>query len=507
VPVPHLDHMTINTFKGVNLTDPSHVIDDREFQSIENLIVNDTGDLIRRRPLRWFTEPSDQTGCYPIAIWYNRVVYFHPATKTLYLSQVNTVVTGSWKTQVLNQVVNNLGVISNGIMYFFSSAAASLIKVAVSDWTIDAPVLTETDFTIPHIQGATVAVMFKDRLFVTKGSSTQSSDIYFSEIGDPTNIPVANLLKVSPGDGDYITCMIPFGERLFIFKKYSTWVLITASNPTAWVVKLFDNQIGAISENCVVEKRGLLYVLAPRGLYRSDGVIYDYVGYPVEARFRDNIATLSTGSISLVDDYLFIQTNITSIGFWMFNPVQNAWSEQKFPTLNLAYPLTVGRQGYLRDGRRRTWFGMRDVVWFDLTDPDYPTNNQWSDYTLHNTVVGSRVITPIRTSFISKMWDNGAFYRSKRHKLSTMEITVPTAPSVGTAEFHTCYKFDRALTSDRHEFLVDPQHYGNMAHKIPGAGYNRRLQLLFDTDAVVDYTITGFDLTYFNKRDISENPE
>lgn len=505
MPVPRQDHMTINQFKGVNLTDPAHVIDDHEFEAIENLVINDTGDLIRRRPLRWFAEPADQNGCFPIAVWYNRLVYYHPTTKTLYLSQVNTVVGGTFATKVLSQDILNLGVIVNAIMYFFTNATNSLLKVAVSDWTVDSPTLTETAYAIPAVRNATVAVVFKDRVFVTTGSSNQSSDVVYSEIGDPTTFNAGNLFKVGAGDGDYITCMIPFGERLFIFKKYSTWVLIHATLPSSWVVKLFDNSIGAISENCVVEKRGLLYTLAPRGLYRSDGVIFDYVGYPVEARFRDNIGTLSNGSISLVDDYLFIQTNIQSIGFWMFNPVQNAWSEQKFPTMNLAYPLTVGRQGYLRSGKRRTWFGMRDIVWFDLTDPDYPTNTTYSDYTLHNATVGSRVITPVHTAFSSKAWDNGAFYRTKRHKLSTMEINVPTQS--GIAEFHTHYQFDRALVSDTHEFLVDQNHYGTMAHKIPGAGYNRRLQLVFDTDTVLEYMITGYDLTYFNKRDISENPE
>jgi len=493
--------MTINTFKGVNLTDPAHVIDDHEFAAISNLVVSDTGDFIRRRPLRWFAEPSNQNGCFPIAIWYNRLVWYHPSTQTLYLSQVNTVVGGTFATKAVNVDILNLGVIYNGIMYFFSNAINSLVKMVVSDWTVDAPTLTETDYAIPAVQGATVAVMFKDRMFVTKGSSAQSSDVVYSEIADPTNIPVNNIFKVNPGDGDYITCMIPFGERLFIFKKYSTWVMIPAATPSAWVIKLFDNSIGAISENCVVEKRGLLYVLAPRGLYRSDGVIYDYVGYPVEARFRDNIGTFSTGSISLVDDYLFIQTNIASIGYWMFNPVQNAWSEMKFPSLNPAFPMSVGRQGYLRSGRRRTWFGMRDICWFDLTDPDFPNNTDYSDYTL-KAPVGSRVIQPIATSFASKAWDNSAFFRSKRHTVTTIEIRVPGDPNSQLAEFHSSYLFDRNLVSDVYEFYVDSKNYGTLAHVLPGAGYNRRLQLVFDTVTVVEYTITGFDLTYFNKRDI-----
>jgi len=505
MPIPRQDHLTINTFKGVNLSDPSHVIDDKEFASIENLIISDTGDLIRRRPLRYFAEGSDQVACYPIAIWYNRLIWFHVNSQTLFMSQVNTFVGGTFKSQVLSDEIFNLGVLYNKEMYFFTATLPSIIKISVSSWDIDAPTLTETTFSVNACEDITCAVVFKDRLFVTKGVEEKTSDVAYSEIADLTNFPVNNILKVSPGDGDYITCIVPFGERLFIFKKYSTWVLIPAALPSSWVVKLFDNSIGAISENCVVEKRGLLYVLAPRGLYRSDGVIYDYVGYPVEARFRDNIGTLSAGSISLVDDDLFIRTNIASIGSWMYNPIQNAWTEQKFPTLG-SDVLTVGRQGYLLSGKRRTWFGSKDILWMDLTDPDLPTNEDYSDYTLHNAVAGSRVITPIHTAFETKAWDNGNFFRTKRHKYSTIEITVPPGGSTD-AEFHTHYNFDRALVSETHEFRVGLTERGTMAHKIPGTGYNRRLQLSFDTDTTLDYMITGYDLDYFNKRTLSENPE
>ena len=170
----------------------------------------------------------------------------------------------------------------------------------------------------------------------------------------------------------------------------------------------------------------------------------------------------------------------------------------------------AGQQGYaavqvpLKYGYGRfrvTGPVMRDICWFDLTDPDFPNNTDYSDYTL-KAPVGSRVIQPIATSFASKAWDNSAFFRSKRHTVTTIEIRVPGDPNSQLAEFHSSYLFDRNLVSDVYEFYVDSKNYGTLAHVLPGAGYNRRLQLVFDTVTVVEYTITGFDLTYFNKRDI-----
>jgi len=105
------------------------------------------------------------------------------------------------------------------------------------------------------------------------------------------------------------------------------------------------------------------------------------------------------------------------------------------------------------------------------------------------------------------MWDNGSFFRSKRHKYSTIEIRIPEQGAIGSAEFTTRHNFDRNHVSEAHEFLVDLNNRGTLAHKIPGAGYNRRLQLEFFTDTILDYTVTGYDMNYFNKRDISENPE
>lgn len=505
-------HQTITTFKGVNLTDPSHVIDDREFETVINLVISDTGDLIRRKPLRTFAFNADTNSVnYVLGVFYNRLVWFDVDSRTLSISQVDTTIGTTYATKVLSEEIFQPSVLYNGKIYLFTATLPSLLEITVNPWTADAPAITEAPFSNTNYEDTNQAVIFKDRMFTTKGVTELSSRIYYSEIADPTTSTGGNFFDVRPGDGDYITDMVPFGERLFIFKRFSTWILVPAGLPSSWIVKNFDNSVGAISKNCVLEKRGLLYVLSPRGLYRSDGTVYDYVGYPVEKRFLDRIELFADGHLSLVDDNIFVATNIADLGFWMYNPIQNAWTEQVFPTMTNTI-LNLGRQGYLTDGKRRTFFGTQsttvggNILWFDTKDVDLTTNTEFSDYTFHHVTPASRVITPIHTEFATKMWDQGAFFRQKRHKYSTVEVMIPEQANVLDAEFHTNYEMDNNMSSPDHEFRIDVNNRGNLAHRIPGVGYHRRFQLKWQSDTLVDYMIASYDNAYFSKGTI-ENPE
>jgi hypothetical protein len=105
------------------------------------------------------------------------------------------------------------------------------------------------------------------------------------------------------------------------------------------------------------------------------------------------------------------------------------------------------------------------------------------------------------------MWDQGVFYREKRHKYSTIEMMIPEQANVLDAEFHTSYVLDNGLVAPTHEFRVDLPNRGNLAHVIPGVGYHRRFQLKWESDALVDYMITGYDNTYFSKGGLADNPQ
>lgn len=514
-------HLTVPTFKGVNLTDPEHVIDDKEFASVQNLIINDAGDLIRRKPLRVFHNPEDAPRGFVgmLGIFYNRILF--TSGDNVYLSPVDTDLSDTYVA------ISGVGedaasaVLYNKNIYIWSnSSSPSLTALTVSDWQADSPTIGGATITGTPPDNIVKSIIFKDRMFAMKDPGDQSSRITYSAVNDPGNWTGGGFFDVSPGDGDYVSDICPFGERLFIFKRNSTYTLTIAGDPSGWVLKQFDKSVGAIHPFNTLEYRGLLYCLSTRGLYRSDGVVFDYVGYPVQDRWIDTTNPIPAGSsygydtfICMVDDYIFVCSGIQDVGYWFYNPVQNAWTEMTFSSSDqIVAPngLRLGIQGYLKNGTRVTVFGtfrlnLANLVWFGLTDPQNLGNTAWSDYCVFQSSPGSRIIEPVLTSFKTKEWDMGSFVNVKRHKVSAIEMVVPEQGQVIDAEFHTTYKYDRAGTTPTHEFRVDSDHRGNMAHRVPGVGYARRLQLQFSSDTPVDYSITGYDLTFFTK-DEAPNP-
>lgn len=522
MPIAKDDHLTIKDFKGVNLTDPNFVIDDGQFESCLNMLVSDTGDLIRRKPLRWFQMPDlADVQVKMLGVFYNRLLF--STGDEIYLTPVDTDFSNTL-TNVSGdgEATLPLAVLYNKNIYLFSgSSAPSLTGITVSNWAIDSPTFGSATLTGTAPTNICKAMIFKERCFAIKDPVDQSSRLFYSELNDPGNWQASGFVDVVPGDGDYITDILPFGERLFIFKRRATYVLIPAASPTSWIIKLFDSSVGCSHAYCSLETRGLFYTLSTRGLYRSDGTIYDYVGYPVYNRWKDRgpeapdvVVAAYNAQVVMVDDHLFINTGNPDIGHWFYNPVTNAWTEAILPQVE-AGRLLLGVQGYLQNGARGTWFGWdRDpgeassILWFGLGDPDLPTNTRYEDYTVHDATPASRVMTPIATSFKTKLWDNGTFYRTKRHRVSTLEMMVPDDTAAGDADFEVTYYLDGQIETDTHEFLVtEDTGRGVKAHKLPGVGHHRRLQLEFQSDAVQDYTITGLDLSFFNKRTLSENPE
>lgn len=509
-------HLNVNIFKGVNLTDPSHVIDDREFESITNLIINDAGDLIRRKPMRFFhrftNDPIQMVG-----LFYGRLMVTDSDDVLLFPTDTdfsNTPITVSGNGDAHD---GPLGVLYNNSVHVLTGSTTPAIfgvTMSSSDWGNDSPSPTDVTYTNESVvNNCCKGVIFKDRMFTFRRPDQRSSRVFYSNINDPSTWNSNQFFDVNPGDGDYVTDLLVFGERLFIFKKDSTWVLIHAADPAAWTLRQFDKSVGSVSPYCTLEYRGLFYTISRNGMYRCDGVVYDYVGYPIQKRLQDFpfvdqasvVDSLYRTQLVMVDDYLFFNSADDDIGMWFYNPVQQAWSECVVAGVQPS-KVFLGVHGHLNNGTSGTWFTMsnppsdNDLVWFGFGDPDYPANTEYSDYPVHHDTPASRVITPIHTAFKTKKWDMGNMWRSKRHKYTVLELQVPEQASIADAEFTTRYNFDRVGVSADHELKVDQFNRGNQAHKIPGFGYHRRLQFELESDTPLNFSITGYDLTYFNKR-------
>src|SRR5215831_6721486 len=526
------NHVTVNQFKGVNMTDADHTIDDREFAQVQNLMISDTGDLTRRKPLQWFYDhfpagegSADQT--YMLGTYYNRLFWYNLNSHVASLTRLDTQVGGP-VTQTAALTNNPVeAVLFNNTLYLFMGNAVNPTQIMItpSDWTADNPTFTITPNNQALCNYVSRAVVFKDRIFGIQTWSQKSSRVTFSEpatSGGVNTWTPGNYFDVNPGDGDYVVDIIPFQERLFIFKRNSTWVLIGSGPPSTWQgIKLFDNSIGACHRHCVLEFGGLLYVLSPRGLHRTDGVVYDFVGYPLQTQFLDHLVgppnaavtpAFTDGSVFIVrvDDQIFVCSGNATTGWWFYNPSQNAWTQAVFGggfSNPNNFQLLYGVNTRLADGTRKTFFGTSGaagyngsrILWFDTRNPNNLTGYSYSD------CLGPYYTpTLIPTSFKTKKWDAGAWYKEKRHLGSELEINVPPQPSQARFDFRINWNYNSDGVTGNKWYRSSNFYRGVLAHRVQGMGYVRRVQMQFYSNADVNFEISALDQVYLQKRDMAE---
>jgi len=111
----------------------------------------------------------------------------------------------------------------------------------------------------------TVGCWLKDRWFIA-----DKGIVYFSDVGVQTFLRDTNYFRVSVGDNDDITNLVPFrNNELIIFKEHSTWLLQMDNNSTPltqWDLKPIDTEIGCISREAAIKVGNDIFFFA------SDGV-------------------------------------------------------------------------------------------------------------------------------------------------------------------------------------------------------------------------------------------
>lgn len=117
---------------------------------------------------------------------------------------------------------------------------------------------------------------WKSRLFIVHNANpnrVQCSDLGSAtswNTGGATNPAQGITFDVAPGDGDVITALFAFKERLFIFKKRRIYVLrITAlpeTDPNSWEVVEYSKVVGTISQSSVREVFDDVVFLSEAGL-------------------------------------------------------------------------------------------------------------------------------------------------------------------------------------------------------------------------------------------------
>jgi hypothetical protein len=124
---------------------------------------------------------------------------------------------------------------------------------------------TATTGTVPN---GTMMVYANNRLWVS-GVASDTYGVFFSNVGDPRDWPVANITRFEPGDGQPVTGLGLAGPYVLVFKEraiYTIYDLDTSANR-----KLTD-QAGTLSPKSIVATdRGTFFLDSERGVLVTDG--------------------------------------------------------------------------------------------------------------------------------------------------------------------------------------------------------------------------------------------
>jgi len=163
--------------------------------------------------------------------------------------------------------------------------------VGIYEW--NGSILSETS---PSPEGSFCTV-YKDRLFVLSSDATENSRLYFSAIAAFETWPSTNFFDVSPGDGDFIVACAVIHDLLIIFKTETTWALYVQGSPENWVLRNINPEIGCISKYTPREIEGFLFFVGVRGIYKTDGNIFENISESIEPLFDDRVVNLTTVNI------------------------------------------------------------------------------------------------------------------------------------------------------------------------------------------------------------------
>lgn len=241
-------------------------------------------------------------------------------------------------------------------------------------WEVDSPAAGQVFHFDSHswrddqgreIKGSpsgTACYIFRDRLFVinSEGSTGElQSKVTFSEINDfsTSGWTSDNNLLVSPGDGDFLTAMSIIHDTLIVFKGQSTWGLYVQGEPDNWILRNLNPEIGCISKYTPREIEGFLFFVGPRGVYKTDGNIFEDISANISPAFEDRIVNLTNANIDCA-----------------------AWWEDKYILLFNPTPSTRRYFAYhLRSGGWTEWeFGDSQPSFFLEINTTTPTKGLWA---------------------------------------------------------------------------------------------------------------------------------
>lgn len=458
-------------WKSLNLRDPAGLIEDNELASLVNFNIEVSGALKKRTGLE---------------VLHNGSTLGNNSVRLL----------GHYLTSSFSRL---LGVAGNKIYYSDDGSTWTLLDATTgADFAVqyaDKMYLVRKNSTVLEYNGSaltaiagsptgTFCLVYKDRLFVlnTEASGTLTSRLYFSKIADfsAAGWPSTNFLDVRPGDGDSLVALAIIHDLLVVFKTRSTWGLYVSGLPDAWVLRMENPEIGCISKYTPREIEGFLYFVGPRGVYRTDGNLFENISPELQPVFDGRIVNLTSINIDVAawweDRYIVhVHPDPSTNRYFVYHLRTLGWSEWVFAggilpfsflEVNTAAPQKGLYMGDLNTTGRVFRFGSATSVYTDAG-------------------------TPYTTSFASKAFDFGMPGLYKRAKWLQFEFDGAGNPNV-------TYVLDEASQAPRGISGAGRR----AAHKVAGPGYFRTCQVQFSDTSSGPLLFWGFSTWLHRKRPV-----
>jgi hypothetical protein len=119
--------------------------------------------------------------------------------------------------------------------------------------------------SIATMPKGSVLISWKTRLWVSgTGENSNGDRVFFSTIDatgpHPETWGASDFFDVAPGEGGFITALVPSFNNLIIFKTDGTWRFAYPSKPAQGIVDKISGNVGAAGKNAVCEFENYMYV-------------------------------------------------------------------------------------------------------------------------------------------------------------------------------------------------------------------------------------------------------
>jgi hypothetical protein len=397
------NEITLNKFKGLDISGPAELIDDRSFQSLINFEIGNRGELKRRPGITKKSQAAAGTG--PIKIlgsWSSKsrneiIIQVSSLWPVQDAGKVyRTVDGGVTFTQISSPVGTNYNC---GQLAQYGGVAHIPTTSGLFTWDG----VTWTAIAGPPATNSR-AVVLQDRLFLLKrdlGPPVTFTNILFSDPGAFNVFPVANSIGYTTEDRDQVVGLLGYRDRLLALRSDSIIVLYLNGPPSSWVQKKLPFNIGCINENCAVVYQDLIYILSAEGVYRTDLTQIEEISKPIAPIFNkrrelytrytnlDNTDCIGYWNGRIV---CHIRTDQNAYRLMVYNIKNNAWTEWlpgistgpgAYMSIRSMQPVFTGRRDivtpstdYNKEGLYITsWDNLGRFFIFDDEDPVYQDEN------------------------------------------------------------------------------------------------------------------------------------